>query len=122
MRCYQISLRSTLILIAYMCCLLAIAATVVQRWRGLQIQTVSVHMSHSRSVWFGGASYTPTDAVRELQCSASLLKSNGFRARLLIECDNDVETDDLNEMLRSGRIAGFDIVESIRLRSQVRRK
>lgn len=114
---YQLSLRSALVLVAVLSFLLAIVTTATQGWRRLQLQTVSARMSDSRSLWFGGVAHAPASGMRELRCASILLKAHGSRTRLLVEYEDGVGEADVNELLRAGHDAGFDVVEAIRLPS-----
>jgi hypothetical protein len=109
---YQFSLRSTFIVIALVGIVAAGLAIILKEWRSLQLQTVSVRLKSSRSVSFGDTDHAMADALPDLRSSALLLKSHGFRVRLLIEYYNDVDNADLNDMLQLGRDADFDIVEA----------
>lgn len=102
---------------------LVIAATVVtfslfggglvwHKLRSLQVQTVSARLTSAGNVIWGDAQVDLNAIEPELQRSAHLLRSHGFKPRLLIEHDRDTRDTDIAALTKIGHDAGFAIVDT----------
>ena len=84
-------------------------------WHKLQnarIQTISARLTSARNVIWDDAHIDINAIQPELQRSADLLRSHGFKPRLLIEHYSDTLDADIAVLTRIGHEAGFDLVDT----------
>lgn len=81
-------------------------------WQRLRIQTVSTRLTSAGNVIWGDAHVDVNLIQPELQRWADLLRSQGFRPRLLIEHYRDTRDADIAALARIGHDVGFDIVDT----------
>ena len=98
--------------VAILATLLIAIPAVVQKWASFRTETISVRLTSSRSVMWGDDFVAIASMRPDLEQSADLLRSHGFRPRLLIECYSDTRDSDVDALTRIGREVGFDIVET----------
>lgn len=81
-------------------------------WQRVRVQTVSARLTSAANVIWGDAHVDVHAIQPELQRSADLLRSHGFKPRLLIEHYRDTRDTDIAALKRIGHEAGFDIVDT----------
>lgn len=96
-------------------CVFVPVALILQNWRQSQIQTVSVRLTSLGEVSWGEQLVSVAAMRPELQRSAKLLRSTGFKPRLLIESYSDARDSDVESLTAVGQQAGFDFVDTSRL-------
>ena len=104
-------LRSYLIAVPILVCLLFVVAAVVQSWYSFRVATISARLTLSGCVMWGDDVVPITSMRPKLEHSANELRSHGFTRRLLIECYRDTRDSDIVALTGIGREVGFDIVE-----------
>ena len=80
--------------------------------QGLRVQTVSARLTSTGNVIWGDAHVGLNTIQHELQRSADLLRSHGFKPRLLIEHYRDTRDADIAALATIGHDAGFAIVDT----------
>ncbi len=81
-------------------------------WQRLRVETVSARVTSAGNVIWGDAHVDVNAIQPELQRSADLLRSHGFKARLLIEHYRDTRDTDIAALAQIGHDAGFVIVDT----------
>lgn len=82
------------------------------KMQSLRVQTVSARLTSAGNVIWNDAHVGVTAIQPDLQRSADLLRSHGFKPRLLIEHYRDTRDTDIAELARIGHNAGFAIVDT----------
>lgn len=80
--------------------------------QSLRVQTVSARLTSEGNVIWGAAHVGLNTIQPELQRSADLLRSHGFKPRLLIEHYRDTRDTDIAALAKIGRDSGFAIVDT----------
>jgi len=109
------SLWTLVIILIILGCLFAPAALIFQTWRQSQIQTISVRLTSSGEVIWGEQQVSISAMRPEFQHSVRLLRSYGFKPRLLIESYSDARDSDIATLMVIGHEARFDFVDTSRL-------
>lgn len=85
---------------------------VCHKWQQLRVQTVSARLTSSGDVIWGDT-HVAVDAMQpRLQHSADMLRSHGFKPRLLIEHYRDTQPADIAALTRIGHAADFESIET----------
>lgn len=87
-------------------------ALVWHKMQTLRVQTVSARLTSAGNAIWGGAHVDVNAIQPELQRSADLLRSHGFKPRLLIEYYSDTREADIEALARLGHATGFVIVDT----------
>lgn len=82
------------------------------KMQALRVQTVSARLTSAGKVIWGNAHVDLNTIQPELQRSADLLRTHGFKPRLLIEHYRNTRDADIETLARLGYDAGFVIVDT----------
>ncbi len=110
----RLSPQSCWIAFAILVFLLLPAVIAIQNWYSIRLQTISVRLTSSGDVLWSDDTVAINSMGSELKSSANLLRSHGFKPRLVVECYRDTRDSDIASLVRIGQQAGFDIVETER--------
>ena len=91
---------------------LLVGGLVWHEMRRLRVQTISARLTSAGNVIWGDRQVDVNAIGPELQRSTDLLRSHGFKPRLLIEHYRDTRDADIAALARIGHDAGFVIVDT----------
>lgn len=91
---------------------LLVGGLVWHKLQNLRVQTVSARLTSAGDVIWGDRRISVDAIESELQQTAGLLQSHGFKPRLLIEHYSDTRKSDIVALTRIGHDAGFVIVDT----------